>query len=371
MIRTVDRYVFVEWVKIFILVLGAMFGLQFIMEVQDSFTELLGYEASFKRILYFYIVSAPGFLVFSLPAAILVSILYALGVLHRNNELIAFRASGMSVFGVTRSIWIAGLLLSVCLWYLNASLIPWSEQEARQTRERMEWEFEAKSVGEEQVGLVYTLAFDNRKQNRMWFMNRFSEFTQTRYGITVSILDEQRRETRRVSAAEGFYNKYEKKWTMKNGRDSYYAPEDGELIRTLPFDELILNELREDPELMLLFGERPDKLSFLEVKRITDNFTKEENPKVLAYQVRLHTLLASAASCLIVTGLAIPFAISGIRVNPAVGVSKSIGLFFSFYIMVNILKSLAQQEYLSPAVAAWTPNVTMIVLAYVLLRRVK
>ncbi len=371
MFRTVDRYVFVEWVKIFILVLGAMFGLQFIMEIQDSFTDLLGLDAPFGKIFYHYIVLSPGFLIFSLPAAILVSILYALGLLHRNNELIAFRASGMSVFTVTRSVWMAGLVLSICLWYLNASLIPWSDQEARRTLEQMEWEHQAQSVADEEVGLVYSVVFDNRKQNRMWFMNRFSEFTQTGYGISVSILDEQRRETRRVSAAEGFYNRFEKKWTMKNGRDSSYAAEDGELIRTLPFEELVLLELTEDPELMLLFGERPDDLSFLEVKRITDNFTKEENPKVLAYQVRLHTLLASAASCLIVTGLAIPFAISGIRVNPAVGVSKSIGLFFLFYIMINILKSLAQQEYMAPVLAAWTPNVTMIILAYVLLRRVK
>ena len=36
MFPVVDRYVLFEWLKIFGLVLGAMFGLQLIVEVQDS-----------------------------------------------------------------------------------------------------------------------------------------------------------------------------------------------------------------------------------------------------------------------------------------------------------------------------------------------
>ena len=40
---------------------------------------------------------------------------------------------------------------------------------------------------------------------------------------------------------------------------------------------------------------------------------------------------------LIFCGIAIPFAVSGVRNTPAVGVTKSIGLFFAFYLMTSIL----------------------------------
>ena len=109
----------------------------------------------------------------------------------------------------------------------------------------------------------------------------------------------------------------------------------------------------------------------MELSTITKSFAIEEHPKVLDYQVRLHALMAGAASCLIVTGLAIPFAVSGVRVNPAVGISKSIALFFGYYILVNVLNSLGKQEILSPEVAAWAPNVFMVILTYVLIRRVR
>lgn len=371
MFPVVDRYVFFEWVKIFGLVLGAMFGLQLIVEVQDSFSDLLYYKADFGQILFYYMVLAPSFLTISLPAAILVSILYALGLLHKNNEFLAFRASGMSVSRITRTLWFAGVGLSAAMWYLNASLIPWSVEASRKLLDTLEWNRQAETIGSEKVGLVYNLAFDNRKDNRMWFINRFSEYKQMGFGITVSLMDSDRHEVRRISAETGFFKEDEGHWIFLEGRDSRYAAADGELVRTLPFEKLETKEINDDPSMMLLFGERPKDLSFLELKMITDNFSMSENPKVLDYLVRLQFLMAGAASCLIVTGLAIPFAVSGIRVNPAVGVSKSIALFFGYYIMTSVLNSLGKQQVLSPEVAAWTPNIFMVVLTYVLVRRVR
>ncbi|MBT5815951.1 MAG: YjgP/YjgQ family permease [Opitutales bacterium] len=371
MFSLVDRYVFFEWIKIFCLVLGAMFGLQMIVEIQDSFTDLLNYDASVGQVVFYYLVLAPSFLTLSVPAAILVSILYALGIFHRNNEFLAFRAAGMSVSRITRTLWFAGFAFSASMWFLNASLIPWSVEASRKLWNVLEYSHEAKTVGAEKVGLVYNLAFDNRKENRMWFINRYSEYKQLGYGVSVSIMDEDRHEIRRVTATEGYYSELDGFWIFLEGRDSKFAAADGEMLRTLPFERLEAKEIDDDPGLMLLFGERPKDLSFLELSTITKSFAIEEHPKVLDYQVRLHALMAGAASCLIVTGLAIPFAVSGVRVNPAVGISKSIALFFGYYILVNVLNSLGKQEILSPEVAAWAPNVFMVILTYVLIRRVR
>ena len=49
--------------------------------------------------------------------------------------------------------------------------------------------------------------------------------------------------------------------------------------------------------------------------------------------------------------------------NPAVGVSKSIGLFFLYYVLANFSNSLATKGYLDPAFAAWLPNAGLTALA--------
>ena len=81
--------------------------------------------------------------------------------------------------------------------------------------------------------------------------------------------------------------------------------------------------------------------------------------------------MAGAASCLIVTGLAIPFAVSGVRVNPAVGGVQINSIIF--WILYNDERTKLLGEAASPLseVAAWAPNIFMVLLTYALVRRVR
>jgi lipopolysaccharide export system permease protein len=51
------------------------------------------------------------------------------------------------------------------------------------------------------------------------------------------------------------------------------------------------------------------------------------------------------------------------RVSPAVGVSKSIGLFFLYYVLTIISRGLGEGAYLEPMWAALMPNLVMTGLA--------
>jgi lipopolysaccharide export system permease protein len=114
---------------------------------------------------------------------------------------------------------------------------------------------------------------------------------------------------------------------------------------------------------MLLIDRKPGDLSFNELQRITDHFSTEHNPKLTRYEVRYYSLLANTLGPLIIIAIAIPFAVAGVRVSPAVGVSKSIGLFFFYFILNGIATPLGGRGYLDPIWAALMPNLTMIGLA--------
>ena len=126
-----------------------------------------------------------------------------------------------------------------------------------------------------------------------------------------------------------------------------------------PFASLQLRELNEDPQLMLLIDRKPVDLSFLELQRIITHLEQTGNPKLTAYAVRYQSLLADTLAPLIIIGIAIPFAVTGVRMNPAVGISKSIGLFALYYLFAQLGGSLATKEILSPLLAAWLPNIGM------------
>src|SRR6185295_16967811 len=102
----------------------------------------------------------------------------------------------------------------------------------------------------------------------------------------------------------------------------------------------------EDPELMLMIDQKPNNLSLLQLRELIAYLQKEHDPdKVVRYAVRYFGLIADTLAPLIVIAIAIPFAVSGVRVNPAVGVSKSIGLFLLYYVLTSFSTTLAAKGF--------------------------
>lgn len=358
---TLDRYVLREWLKILGLVLCATMGLLLMQALYDDFRDLLEEGAQATDVIMYFAVKLPSYLSIVLPLSLLVSLLYALGVLHRGNEIVAMRAAGMGVARITRVLWIAGVALSGLTWYLNASVVPQSVEASRSLLDTIRFQAEAGTAsGVDRIGASTGVAFDNQRQNRMWFFNRYSRFADRGYGVTVSELDAQRREKTRLHAGEAYFDRSRGCWVFRNGRETWLEPETGEVVRTVPFVEHVVAHFQEDPALMLVFDLKPSDLSFFELTRIIEYFTIEENPKVTPYAVRYFGLLAETFGPLIILSIAIPFAISGVRVNPAVGVSKSIGFFLLYFLLVKACTAMGGREALSPLWAALIPNLAML-----------
>ena len=358
-----DRYLLSEWLKMLGLLIAATTGLLLMTALYDNLRDLIQIGVGAGEILQYYTALMPSYLSVVLPLSMLLSLLFVLSKLHRNNELTAVRSAGLNIFATTRSLWLAGVVLCGVSLLLNAKVVPWSVETSRSLLESFEFNAEARQSGGTTLGLVSGVAFDNQPQNRMWYINRYSRFAQKAYGVTVSELDKQRREKTRIMAREGVYDAVRRSWTFWDGREIWFDPELGEIMRTVSFTEKNVPHFSEDPALMLLIDRRPGDLSFYELQRITDYFSAENNPKLTRYEVRYYSLIANTLGPLIIIAIAIPFAVSGVRVSPAVGVSKSIGLFFTYYILTTLATMLGGNGLIEPVWAAVMPNLAMIGLA--------
>ncbi|PAW65441.1 MAG: hypothetical protein B9S34_10975 [Opitutia bacterium Tous-C1TDCM] len=369
---TFDRHLLREWLQMLALVLAAMCGLLLVQVLYDDFRDLREFGARGAVFWRYLLVTMPGFITIVLPLALLVSLLSVLGKLHRANELTAMRAAGVGFARLTAPIWIVGVLSCGVAWWLNTTIVPWSVEESRAMKDELQFSHEStKALKADQIGAVYSVAFDNPKERRMWFFNRYSKAQRRGFGVSVSELDPQRRETRRIVASEGWYDAAAKGWRFKAGRELGFQPETGELVGSKPFADRLVTEYREDPELMLLIDRKPSRLSLWELRDLIDHLEAEQSPKLPAYQVRYYTLLAETVTPLIVIALAIPFAVTGVRVNAAVGVSKSIGLFFLYYVFTSFAVSLGNRQAVAPLVAAWLPHAAMGLLALRLFARLR
>lgn len=365
-----DRYVFLEWLKIFLLALAATLGILLLERLYDDLTDFFGWGATTWEILKYFALYAPSFLPTIIPISLLISLLFSLGNLHRNNEVIAMRAAGMNLWRITRGLWIAGILLSALLLYLNARLVPWSIEQSRTLMDNLRFSAQAESVEKRNIGHIPLLSFDNQAEGRLWFMNAFSEYSYEGYGINVYRHDAEGREIGRVVAREGYFDDADGHWVFLDGRDLEIDAPTGEVFRSVPFDERAYTDFDEDPELMKTLSKKPQDLSFFELRMLLEKIPPESNPSMKSYEVRLQNILASPFRCLVVVGIAIPFAVAGVRTNPIVGVSKSVGLFALYYVVASICRLLGEQQVLPVLVSAWLPLLVMMVISGFLFRKV-
>lgn len=370
----IDRYILKEWCQGFALTLAVIVGILILHNMYDTLSDLLEIGASLGEVVFYYTLALPAYLPAILPIALLVSLLFSLGTLHRNNEIIALRAAGIGLFQISRSLWVAGLLLSGLLFYLTAALVPVSVEYARTFLDNLEYaamEARPEMDTRQRQGLVYNLGFDNQQDGRLWLMNRFSERAWLALGVNVHTRSETGQELNRISAREAYFDDTQGHWVFVDGRELLLDPKTGDPLRTIAFEQKTFETFDEDPGLMLALHKDPEALSLFELRRVVEALPPQQNPVVHAYLVRYLSLLAAPFSCLVVVGLAVPFAVSGVRTNPIIGISKCMGYFLVFYLLVSTATILGERHIISAALAAWLPNLVMFALAGRLFRQAR
>lgn len=367
--RLLDRYVFLEWLKAFAIAVMAMLGVLLLEDFQDDLGDYLDWGAGTVEILEYYAYLVPSLLPLIIPIGLLISILFTLGNLHRNNEITAMRASGMHLFRITRSLWLAGGLLSLLLLYLNASLVPFSVEQSRIIRDTWRMHYEAELFGPRQVGIVPLMAFDNERDHRLWFMNKFSEHTYEGFGVTVYERNEAGQEIRRVMGEEAYFDDTQGHWVFINGREILYDPNTGDAYRSVGFTHWPYQQFTEDPWLMKALNADPENLSLYEIRRLLA-MASESHPRRASYEIREQRIMAQPLACLVMVGIAVPFAVAGVRVNPVVGVAKALGLFVVFFALEEICRILGAQSVMPLHWAIWLPFGLMLLVAMFLFRRV-
>jgi LPS export ABC transporter permease LptG len=365
------RHVFKEWLSAFALTLLVVLGLLVLQNMYDSLPDLLEFGAGIKTIGVYYILRIPGFIPAVLPIAFLVSLLLALGNLHRNNEIVAMRASGRNLLHISMPLWLAGVALSLLMLYLSADLVPRTVEQSRTMYDNLSFAAREQQMEARDIGLVHNLGFDHPASGRMWFMSRFSERAWLALGINVHTRTKSGRETHRVSAREGYFDEILGHWIFIDGREWFFDAETGDPLRVKRFEKEYFPDFKEDPNLMLALYKRPKDLSLFELRRVIGAVAVEQTPHIRAYQIRYQTLLAAPFTCLIVVALAVPFAVSGVRTNPMIGVAKCISWFFIFYALMSLTQILGNRGLLEATLTAWLPNLIILTIASVLFYRAR
>ncbi|MEK0438365.1 MAG: hypothetical protein RLZZ233_1336 [Verrucomicrobiota bacterium] len=357
-VRLLDRYILAEWAKVFALALLSFVGIMLLSDGYNWIPDFLSWGSSFGTIVAFLLLGLVRNLSLLIPISLLISVIFVLATMNRNQEISAARAAGIGMARLTAPLWAVGGLLAGLLALLNAVLVPDALQAMNAIQEEAQFAaLKAKGGNAIPRGQASSVSFENSKARRLWLISNLGLSTGQAFEVVVHMFDANQREVRRISARFAEFRKTPQgwRWTFREGRELRFDPASGSLMAQPRFQELA-SDFNDDPEVMFYSTKDPSKLSLREVSRFVDQAGSNPGGPNAAYAMRYHAIMSTPVICLIVIAVAIPFSVTPGRISPMVGVAKTFGLFLGFYFLTSFCAAFGESGALPPMIAAWIPT---------------
>mgnify|MGYP006267983483 CR=1 FL=1 len=347
----VSRYLFREWGKSFLLATLALVGLQFFSDLYNELPGFLDRGGTVGETVRFFLYRLPGYLPPLLPLAFLLSVLWTLARFQQHGEIVALRASGLSLAGISRPLWLAAVLLALAMLALNALVVPLATRESRTIKETLK---ESLLTGDPDrvQGNIRAQAVYLESEQQLWFTEVFRRTEETAYGVRIDWLADGR-PVRRIEAARARYAPRRQGWILENGRTLTW--EDGSSLpaRASPFGERLLLDTSLTPTLLASLARDPRDLSLPELQAVI-----EEMPAGVArrpYVLRQYAVLGGPLQLFVVLLLALPAALGSNRQRPAAGFFRAAWLYLLFFLFVQLVGLAGGSGLLPAAATLWFP----------------
>ena len=100
--KILDRYIADRFLKAFLISMGVLIIIPVLVDIIEHVDYFIDRGANPLAVAKYYFFYLPYFLTFTIPVASLLSTLFSLGILNKNNEITAMKASGASLYRIFR-----------------------------------------------------------------------------------------------------------------------------------------------------------------------------------------------------------------------------------------------------------------------------
>lgn len=287
------------------------------------------------------------------PLGALVSVLVTLGILSKNNEIVAFKASGISLYRLALPLLFAGLAIAAALLILDDTYLPYANQ--RQDAYR--------AIIKGRPPQTYTrpqrwILGENYK---VYNYDLFEPKDEMFGGLTVIELDPVNFEMRRrVFATRARWLDNEKTWVLESGWVRDFSPNSVE--RYAPFKVTTLPELIEPPAYFNREVIQAIQMSWRDLRRYIDSL-QHAGFDVSSLTVQWHKKIAYPLIAPISMMLAIPFALLVGSRGAIGGIAIGVGIGIAYWALAALTEAMGGIGQLPPLLAAWSPDLIFTFLA--------
>lgn len=292
-----------------------------------------------------FIFRMPSVVVYIFPMATLLATLLGFGRLSKDSEIIAFRASGISLYRLIVPVLAMGFAVSLITLAFYEIVVPQSNLtvkhlllETAQNR--------APKVQEN----IFMPEIDNGALKRILYAERMKGDELD--GVVISEFSDGKL-NQIVNADTAVWNKERNQWLFKKGV-AYLISGSGEYKHLIKFDEQYVT-IKYSPADFAAGNKSPDDMNINELREYIA-LKEKMGVKVTDFKIQLNMKRAIPFACLVFALLGAPLGLSPRRASSSVGLGLSIIVIFIYYVLMFASMALGELEIVSPPVSAWLPN---------------
>ena len=358
LVRRLDRYVFMEFSKLFLVTVVSFPILLVVSDLTTRLQDYLNRHISVRDLALSYLYWMPDSLFMVLPAAVLVATVFTIASLTRHSELTTAKASGTSFYRMVAPIFL-GALLAVGLDFALGVAAPRGNQRraelikedlAQPGTSRYEFVF----AGD--YGRVYKAA-ELRADSGV-----IRGLQMERKGVGRAY------PTFLLSAERARYDRRHGDWSMAGGELQVVF--DTGVGFAVSFAEARDKRFTERPIELMAKQRQPHDLGYGELTRIITT-TERSGGDANLLRVERALKIAIPATCIIIALFGAPLATSTQRGGSAFGIAISLATTMIFLVMIQLTRAIGAKAVVSPDFAAWIPGILFGIVGLVLLARVK
>jgi LPS export ABC transporter permease LptF/LPS export ABC transporter permease LptG len=347
----IDLYVLRSFLFYFSVILVSFLFLVETFTFFELLDDIARHRTPFFTVVDYFLYLAPGLLYQLAPLAALVGVLVTLGLLAKNNEIVAFKAAGVSLYRLAMPLFALGLALAGGLLLMDETYLPYANQRQDALRNQIK-------------GRPAQTFFQPRRRwifgenDKIYNYELFDADKRLFGGLNVVELDPATFQMRRrVFAGRAFWDDTRRRWQLESGwvRDFSGSNVD----RYIPFRHIELAELTEPPSYFNREVRQSYQMNWRELQQYIAEL-RQAGFDVARLTVQWHKKLAYPLIAPVIMLLAVPFAfLVGTR-GAVGGVALGVAIAIVYWAIAALFEAMGAVGQLPPLLAGWTPDVIFV-----------
>jgi LPS export ABC transporter permease LptG/LPS export ABC transporter permease LptF len=342
-----DDYVMRDFVAYLMIVLTTFLMLLLVFTLFELLGDILRNQISPVVVGEYLLSVSPYFLYNITPLCVLLAVLITFGLMQRSNEIIAIKATGISIYRIILPVLIAATLLAAGLFFFDQFYLPHANKHQDALRNLIKGK------------PAQTYLNPDRKwifgQHSSIYYYRFFDSERDQFGnLSVFQFDPANFQlTHRVYSERAHWEDNLQRWVCEQGWERNLRGPAIENYRT--FDVSTFAAINEPPAYFKKEVKQSSEMNYEELRRYIHDL-QQSGFDVVRLKVQLQKKFAFPFIALVMAVLAIPFSLSASKRGAITSIAVAVGIAVVYTVVSNLFEAMGNVSQLPPVLAAWSPD---------------